>query len=107
MAQYRVKTIAIAVKNNRIAEYGETVDDNELTVNPQALIDAGSIELIEEVVEEVVETAELEVDAEVLETETETETVDEVVETKEVVEEVVDAPATAKKDEVLNTLKKK
>lgn len=48
MAQYKVKTIAIAVKNNRIARFGETVDDSELTVNANELINAGSIELIAE-----------------------------------------------------------
>ena len=48
MSKYKVLTIAIAVKNNRIARFGETVDDSELTVNASELIKAGSLELIKE-----------------------------------------------------------
>lgn len=48
MAKYEVITIAVAVKNNRIARFGETVDDSELTVNGNALVEAGSLKLIEE-----------------------------------------------------------
>ena len=48
MPKYKVVTIAIAVKNNRIAKHGETVDDSELTVNASELVEAGSIELIVE-----------------------------------------------------------
>lgn len=47
MAKYKVVTIAMAVKNNRIAKFGETVEDSELTVNVDQLIEAGFIELIE------------------------------------------------------------
>jgi hypothetical protein len=46
MAKYRVITIAVAVKNNRIANSGELVDDSELTANPSEMISAGSIELV-------------------------------------------------------------
>lgn len=47
MAKYEVITIAISVKNNRIAKFGETVDDSELTVNANALVEAGCLKLIE------------------------------------------------------------
>lgn len=47
MAKYEVITIAISVKNNRIAKFGETVHDSELTVNANALIEAGCLKLIE------------------------------------------------------------
>lgn len=50
MPKYKVVTIAIAVKNNRIAKHGETVDDSELTVNASELVEAGSLELIVEAV---------------------------------------------------------
>jgi hypothetical protein len=67
MAKYEVITIAIAVKNNRIARFGETVDDSELTVNGNALVEAGSLKLIEadtiEVEAKTVETTTEEVDA--------------------------------------------
>lgn len=53
MAKYRVITLAMAVKNNRIAEFGELVDDSELTTNPSSLLKEGFIEVVEE---EVVET---------------------------------------------------
>lgn len=44
MSKYKVITIAMAVKNNRIAKFGETVDDSELTTNPSALIEEGFLE---------------------------------------------------------------
>jgi len=47
MAKYKVITLAMAVKNNRIARFGETVDDSELTLNPSELIKEGFIEEIE------------------------------------------------------------
>jgi hypothetical protein len=58
MAKYKVITISVAVKYNRIAKFGELVDDSELTANPSEMIKAGSIELVqsdelEEVIEEV------------------------------------------------------
>lgn len=47
MAKYRVITISVAVKYNRIAKFGEFVDDSELTANPSEMIKAGSIELVQ------------------------------------------------------------
>lgn len=44
MAKYRVITLAMTVKNNRIAKHGEFVDDSELTTNPSLLIEEGFIE---------------------------------------------------------------
>jgi len=49
MAKYKVITLAMAVKNNRIAKFGELVDDSELTLNPSALIEGGYMEKVEEV----------------------------------------------------------
>ena len=59
MSKYKVNTIAIAVKNNRIAKFGETVADSELTVNAEELIKSGAISLIdsETATETVVEVA--------------------------------------------------
>lgn len=72
MAKYKVKTLAMTVKNNRIAKNGEFVDDSELTTNPSLLIEEGYIEEVEsDDAKEVVEETEVE---EVEETETETET---------------------------------
>jgi len=48
MAKYKVKTLALCVKNNRIARHGELVDDSELTVNPSELISTGFIDLVVE-----------------------------------------------------------
>jgi len=92
MAKYRVKTIAVAVKNNRVANHGELVDDSELTANPAEMIEAGSIELVQsddvEVVSEEVSN---------LETETETET-----------EKAEEAPKeVSKKDQVTAKLAEK
>lgn len=58
MAKYKVVTLAMAVKHNRIARFGETVDDSELTTNPSLLIQEGYIEEVksdntEKVVEEI------------------------------------------------------
>lgn len=89
MAKYRVIRIALAVKNNRLARFGEFVDDSELTANPSLLIKEGFIEAVEE--DDVID-----VEAEVVETETETET-----EEKEEVAEVVEAKeVVSKKEEV-------
>jgi hypothetical protein len=104
MAKYRVITIAMTVKNNRIAEFNQIVDDSELTTNPSLLIEEGFIELVEEddvidIESEVVETKEVE--------ETETEKV-EVEEVKEEVTEVVDTKeVVSKKDEVKDKLASK
>jgi|688.fasta_scaffold454563_2 hypothetical protein len=72
MAKYEVITIAIAVKNNRIAKFGETVDDSELTVNGSALIEAGSLKLIEaDTIEVEAKTVETPIEEVVEETATE------------------------------------
>lgn len=47
MANYRVKTIAVAVKNNRIAKFGEMVHDSELTSNASEMISGGYIEILD------------------------------------------------------------
>lgn len=89
MAKYRVITLAMAVKNNRIAKHREFVDDSELTVNPSKLIEEGFIEEVKsDDTEKVVEEVEV---VEKTETETEQEEVAEVIETKE---------AVSKKEEV-------
>ena len=68
MPKYKVKTIALAVKNNRIAKFGEFVDDSELTANPNDMINAGAIELVFEskkdkkAVLEVADAPELKID---------------------------------------------
>lgn len=65
MAKYRVITLAMTVKNNRIAEFNQLVDDSELNTNPSLLIKEGFIELVSEddvidIESEVVETEKLE-----------------------------------------------
>ena len=62
MGTYRVKTLAICVKNNRIAKHGEIITDAELTVNASELIETGAIELA------VAETAAVVAVTEVVET---------------------------------------
>ncbi len=89
MAKYEVITIAVAVKNNRIAKFGETVDDSELTVNGNALVEAGSLKLIEADIVEDKKSSKKEVKVEVEKVATETKT-EEVFETKK-------APSAAEK----------
>lgn len=89
MAKYKVITIAVAVKNNRIAKFGETVDDSELTVNGNALVEAGSLELIEADAVEVKKSSKKEVEVEVKKPVADAEK-EEVVETKK-------APSAAEK----------
>lgn len=96
MAKYRVITLAMTVKNNRIAEFNQFVDDSELNTNPSLLIKEGFIELVAE--DDVID-----IESEVVETETEKveqvkEDVTEVVETKEV---------ASKKDQVKANLASK
>jgi hypothetical protein len=94
MAKYKVKTIAVAVKNNRVANHGELVDDSELTANPSEMIEAGSIELVQSDDVESKEVANLE-------TETETET-------EKVEGKVEEAPKeVSKKDQVTAKLAEK
>ncbi len=90
MAKYKVITLAMAVKNNRIAKYGELVDDTELTLNPSALIEGGYMEKVDEVSEEPKAQEKTETEEKV--------EVEEVVETEKVV---------SKKDEVKAKLAKK
>lgn len=100
MAKYKVVTLAMAVKHNRIARFGEMVDDSELTLNPSELIKEGFIEEIEseKIVLEALET----------ETETETEKVEESKEELEVSEEEAEKPKElSKKEEVKAKLAKK
>jgi len=67
MAKYRVITLAMTVKNNRIAKHGEFVDDSELTTNPSLLIEEG---FIEEVKSDDAEKVVKETEVEEIETET-------------------------------------
>lgn len=46
--KYIVKTIAMSVKNNRIAEHGEFVDESELNTNASELIKDGAIRVLTE-----------------------------------------------------------
>ena len=62
--KYKVKTLALAVKNNRIAKHGELVDDSELTINPSELVQSGAIELHASVSETNVEADNSTVDSE-------------------------------------------
>jgi hypothetical protein len=87
MAKYEVITIAISTKNNRIAKFGETVDDSELTINANALVEAGCLKLIE--ADKVAEKT--------INKETDLEVVTEVAVDETVVE---DAPATEEVAEV-------
>lgn len=96
MAKYKVITLAMAVKHNRIARFGEMVDDSELTLNPSELIKEGFIEEIES--EKVVLEA----------LEAETEEVEESKKELEVSEEEAEKPKElSKKDEVKAKLAKK
>jgi hypothetical protein len=68
MAKYKVITISVAVKNNRIAKFGEEVDDSELTVNGNALVVAGSLQLIKGTeTQEVIATEKTETETEEVE----------------------------------------
>lgn len=98
MAKYEVITIAIAVKNNRIAKFGETVDDSELTVNGNALVEAGSLKLIQADTVQVEEVSVLEQAPLAEESVVEETTVEELKVVEEVVlEEVKKAPTAAEK----------
>lgn len=93
MAKYKVITLAMAVKNNRIAKFGELVDDSELTLNPSALIEGGYMEKVDEVDEPKAQKEAKNVKDK----------------TPKVVEEKVEntEKSTAKKDQVLDNLTKK
>ena len=49
MAKYRVKVIAHLCKNNHLAKFGEEIDETQLTSNAAGLVNAGFIDLVEEV----------------------------------------------------------
>lgn len=49
MAKYKVKVISHLCKNNYMAKYGEIVDENQLTSSADGLVNAGFIELFEDV----------------------------------------------------------
>lgn len=60
MAKYKVLVIAHSLKNNKIANFGEEVDESQLTSPAKELVNAGFIEEVKS--EESVE--DLEVDSE-------------------------------------------
>lgn len=47
MAKYKIIVIAHSLKNNKIAKFGEVVDENQLLLPPNEL--KGFVELVEEV----------------------------------------------------------
>ena len=51
MKKYKVIVISVALKNNRVAKYGEIVDEIAFTSNPVELEQLGYIELVKEVQE--------------------------------------------------------
>ena len=44
MAKFRVKVIAHCVKNNKIAKYGDVIDESQLNSSAYELVNAGFIE---------------------------------------------------------------
>ena len=51
MNKYKVIVISVALKNNRVAKYGEIVDEIAFTINPIKLEQLGYIELVKNVQE--------------------------------------------------------
>ena len=51
MNKYKVIVISVALKNNRVAKYGEEVDEIAFTSNPVKLEQLGYIELVKNVQE--------------------------------------------------------
>ena len=49
MAKYKIKVIAHLCKNNHLAKFGEVIDETQLTSNAADLVNAGFIEMVEEV----------------------------------------------------------
>lgn len=49
MNKYKVIVISVALKNNRVAKYGEIVDEIAFTSNPVKLEQLGYIELVKNV----------------------------------------------------------
>lgn len=48
MEKYRIIVISVALKNNRVAKYGEIVDAIAFASNPKTLEKLGYIELVKE-----------------------------------------------------------
>lgn len=46
--KYKIKVIAHSIKNNKIAKYGEVVDESQLTGPAYELVKQGFIEEVEE-----------------------------------------------------------
>lgn len=46
--KYKIRVIAHALKYNKIAKYGDIVDESELNGNAQELVNSGFVELAEE-----------------------------------------------------------
>lgn len=67
MSTYKVKTIALAVKKNRIAKFGETVDESELTVSASELVESGALEIVTDEIEVVAEKVSEEIEETVVE----------------------------------------
>ena len=51
MKKYKVIVISVALKNNRVAKYGDIVDEIAFTSNPVKLEQLGYIELVKNVQE--------------------------------------------------------
>ena len=49
MNKYKVIVISVALKNNRVAKYGDIVDEIAFTSNPVKLEQLGYIELVKNV----------------------------------------------------------
>ena len=111
MAKYKIAVIGHLLKNNKVAKFGEEVDESQLTSPAKDLVKEGFITEIE--------AKEVEVEVEVEETETEIDTEEEVEEvivldSKTEETEIDDietlseevSPKISKKDEVKNSLKK-
>lgn len=59
MAKYKILVIAHLLKNNQVGKFGETVDESQLTSNPNELVKAGFIEpVIETEIAEEIEVIE-------------------------------------------------
>ena len=62
MAKYKILVIAHSLKNNLVGKSNEVVDESQLTSDPKELVEAGFIELVEEVeVKEETEITKIEV----------------------------------------------
>lgn len=48
MAKYKVLVIGISIKNNKVAKFGEIVDESQLCSNPDELVKGKYIERVKE-----------------------------------------------------------